>query len=65
MYGMAPTSRIDVHLLTGAYDWASTPEDSKALAARHLPGRHQAGPGNHPGQTRTNNDVMLRAGPAH
>lgn len=27
------TTRCEVHLLTGEYDWASTPEDSAALAA--------------------------------
>ena len=31
------TSRCEVHLLTGAYDYSATPEDSKALAA-DIPG---------------------------
>ena len=28
------TSRLDVYLLTGEYDWASAPSDTEALAAR-------------------------------
>lgn len=39
------TERIPVYLLTGEYDWASTPEDSLALAARIKGAHYRTMPG--------------------